>query len=171
MAFNLAPAGGRIQAGKTNQLYMIGALVFSALRSASQSIPTGTEAVANALQWDTVQLDALAAWNSQQPTRWTAPFAGWWTLSGSIALNGSAGGSTRDALWYINGSAPTAGRARTYAGTIVASPLTVEARTLPRLLAAGDYVELVPAHNAGAAVSTATGTYAPYMAVTYSGPA
>ncbi|MEU4091990.1 hypothetical protein [Streptomyces sp. NPDC026673] len=179
MAFNLAPAGGRIQSGKTNQLYMIGAVVFMAVRSTAQTITTATESSANAIQWDTIQLDALGGWNASQPTRWTAPFAGWFTLAGATAFNGPASGSTgtqRDALWFANGTNFAGGRSRTFADAdaIGATALTVEARPFPKLLAAGDYIELVAAQTTTGtttSIATATGTLAPYISITYSGPA
>ncbi|MGI5252768.1 hypothetical protein [Actinacidiphila glaucinigra] len=182
MALTLAPAGGRIQSGKTNQIFMIGAVVFSAVRSTAQTITRVTESSANAIQWDTIELDALGAWNASQPTRWTAPFAGWFTFAGATAFNAPASGSgvspgvQRDALWFANGGNFIGARSRTFAasGGVPAAgglALTIEARTRPKLLAAGDYVELVAVHDASASLATATGTLAPYMAVTYSGPA
>lgn len=164
-------AGQKVTAGTLDLNLMIGKLVFSAVLAASQTITTGAETTANACAWDTVAYDELGAWTAGSPTRWTCPLAGWWTVSGGVSFNGSASGSQRDAIWFINGANFTAGRARTYAETsISAVPLTVEARTMPLLLAVGDYVQLVPVHNIGSSIGTATGTLAPYMAVTYSGP-
>lgn len=166
-------AGQRVTAGALDFALMAGVTVFRAYRAAAQSISSGAESVANALVWDAIGLDLLSGWSAGTPTRWTCPVAGWWTLSGSISINGNSGGSNRDAVWFVNGSIITAGRARTFAETSISATLaiTVEARTLPVQLAVGDYVQLIPAHNIGAAEVTATGSAAPYMAVTYSGPA
>lgn len=164
-------AGQKVTAGSLDQLLMIGKVVFSATLAASQTITTGTETTANACAWDTINYDELGAWTAGSPTRWTCPLAGWWTLAGAVSFNGSSGGSQRDAIWFVNGVNITSGRARTYAETSIAAVgLTVEARTIPQLLAVGDYVQLIPVHNIGSSIGTATGTLAPYMAVTYSGP-
>ncbi|MFF4751834.1 hypothetical protein [Streptomyces sp. NPDC001270] len=178
MAFAVWQPGMTITAQRANLAAMIGAVVFAAARTTGQTIPSGTETAANALQWDSIDVDLLSGWSAANPSRWTVPVAGLWTLSGAISVNGTTTpGTTRDALWYVNGGALVSGRARTYAESgISSSPLTVEARTITKRLAAGDYVELVPAHNAnnaGTAVSlpTATGTFAPYANVTYAGPA
>lgn len=171
MAFQPLSAGQRLTAGTLNALLMIGADVFRAYLTASQIITSGTETAANACQWDQIDRDILGAWSSSNKTRWTCPAAGWWKLSGSTSFNGSTGGSQRDALWFVNGANITAGRARTFAETsISAVPLSVEARTLTVQLALGEYVELIPVHNIGSNIGTATGTLAPYMAVTYAGP-
>lgn len=164
-------AGQKVTAGGLDLTSMIGAIVFRAYLAAGQTIASGTEAQSNACQWDTIDYDRLGAWSNTHPSRWTCPLAGWWTFAGSISLNGSTGGSQRDAIWFLNGAGFGAGRARTFAETgIAATPLSVEARTLPLLLSVGDYIELIPVHNIGSNISTATGTLAPYMSVTYSGP-
>lgn len=164
-------AGARVTAGALDLQLMIGKTVFVAYRAVSQTITTGAETAANALSWDTISYDLLGAWSAGSPTRWTCPAAGWWSFSGSVGYNADTSGSNRDALWFTNGATITGGRARTFAESSIASlPLTVEARTMPLLLAVGDYVQLVPAHNATGSVGTATGTSTPYMAVTYGGP-
>jgi hypothetical protein len=53
---------------------------------------------------------------------------------------------------------------------IVSGALTVDARSIPRLMAVGDYVELIAGQNSGQALDTATGSYRPYISITYSGP-
>jgi hypothetical protein len=164
-------AGQKVTAGDLDLNLMIGALVFRAQRSTSQTITSGTQTPTNALSWDAIDYDRLGVWSAGNPTRWTSPIAGWWTFSGSVGLNGNATGTTRDALWFVNGATITAGRSRTFAETSISTdPITVEARTIPILLAVGDYVELVPAHNASGPIGSATGTQASYIAVNYSGP-
>jgi hypothetical protein len=175
MAYPAWAAGQRITAGGLSINDLIGQTVFRALRGTGQTITTGTENVANAIQWDTVDLDLLGGWTPASSTRWTVPFAGWWKFEGAVSFVGVTSpdtpGTLRDALWYLNGATVSAGRARSFSGTIGTSPMTVEARSIPYLLQPGDYVQLVPLQNASISVATGTGTYAPYMAVTYSGPA
>lgn len=164
-------AGMRITAGRMYETDLIGRAVFMANRSTVQSIATGAENVANALSWNTIDLDVLGGWNAANPTRWTAPFTGWWTFQGAVSFATSTSGIVREAVWFVNGSLASVGRSRPPQPSALGSgTLSVNARTFPYLLAAGDYVELVPAHNASAALNTATGSYRPYAAITYSGP-
>lgn len=164
-------AGMRATADRLYQTDLIGRLVFLANRGTNQTIPSGPDTAAQAIQWDTVDLDVLGGWSAGQPTRWTAPRAGWWQLVGAVGFDASTGGNTRECVWYVNGGGISMGRARTFGNTMASVPVTVEARTVPRLLQAGQYVELVAAHNAGVNVTTATGSYRPYIAITYVGPA
>ncbi|MEU9643592.1 hypothetical protein [Streptomyces sp. NPDC048188] len=164
-------AGMRTTAARLYETDLIGRLVFLANRATSQSIPTGADAAANALAWDAVDLDVLGAWSVGQPTRWTCPRAGWWMLQGAVGFNSSTAGTVRECCWYVNGGLISMGRSRPINQTgLVTGALTVDARAVPRLMAVGDYVELVPAHNVGNPLTTATGSYRPYIAITYSGP-
>lgn len=164
-------AGQRLTADAANAASEIGMVVFRAYRSSSQSITSGTETVSNAIVWDAIDLDRHGA-GAVSSSLWTAPFAGWWTLAGGVAFNGAASGTVRDALWYVNGALQAAGRARFAAasGSMPSAILTVEARTIPYLLSAGDTVQLVAAHDATGSQTTATGSFRCYMSVTYSGP-
>ncbi|MFD5050883.1 hypothetical protein ACFWMH_10630 [Streptomyces tendae] len=159
----------------TDRLYetdLIGRVVFLANRNASQTISSGGDTGSNALQWDAVDLDLLGGWNAGQPTRWTAPRAGWWTFQGAVAFNNSSAGTIRECCWYVNGGLISMGRSRPIVSSSIANTaLTVDARAVPRLMAVGDYVELIPAQNSGAAVDTATGSLRPYISITYSGSA
>lgn len=169
MAYTPFLAGQKVTAGALNSALLVGAVVFRAYRNTTaQTITNGTESTANALSWDSIGIDDLAGWSAGTPTRWTVPMTGWYTLAGSVAFSGDSTGSTRDALWFVNGAIVTADRARSAPS---AASHTVEARTLPQFLAAGQYVELVAAHNATGSINTATGTLASYMSVTYSRPA
>ena len=171
MPFTPFLAGMKLTGTRLNDAAMIGATVFLANRSTAQSIPNGGDAAANACIWDDVNLDLLGGWVSGSPTRWSVPRTGWWQLAGAVAFDASAGGTTRECVWYVNGGAIGMGRARTFGNTMSAVPVTVEARTLPQLLTAGQYVELVPAQNSGGALNLATGSYRSYIAITYAGPA
>ena len=171
MAFAPWLAGMRLTATRMNDAAMIGANVFLAYRSAAQSIGTGADAAVSAVSWDDVQSDLLGGWSSGSASRWTVPRTGWWTLSGAVAFDSNTGGTTRECVWYVNGSALGAGRARTFGNTMAAVPITVEARNLPQLLTAGDYVQLVPAQNSGVNLNLSTGSYRSYISIAYSGPA
>ncbi|WP_411132735.1 hypothetical protein [Streptomyces sp. 030-HV] len=163
--------GMRATADRMYDTDLIGRVVFLANRATNQSISSGADNVANALQWDEVNYDLLGVFNPAQPTRWTCPRAGWWTFQGAVGFNAAAGGTTRECCWYVNGGLISMGRARPISGTIAGNPLTVDARSVPRLMAVGDYVQLVPAQDSGSALLTATGSFRSYISITYSGPA
>lgn len=165
-------AGMKTTADRLYDTDLIGRVVFLANRATNQSISSGADSVANALQWDEVSLDVLGGFDPAQPTRWTAPRAGWWTLQGAASFNQATGGTTRECCWYVNGGLISMGRSRPIvSGGIANAPLTVDARSIPRLMSAGDWVQMVPAQDSGAALNTATGSFRPYISITYSGPA
>ena len=155
-----------------NRGFLIGRVVFYATRAAAQSITTGAPDPANALAWDTVDLNLLTGWDAGAATRWTCPLAGWWTLAGGVSFNASTSGTIRESAWYRNGSLVTGGRSRpVVSSAITGASLTVAVRTIPILLAVGDYIQLVPGQDTGGALNTATGSAVPFMSATYSGPA
>lgn len=166
-------AGQRITANDLNDASLPGKVVFRTYSGAGQSVPTRTtEMVADAIVWDSPQQDDYGGWSSSTPTRWTCMKAGMlWTLSGRLSFNGSIAGTLRQAIWYINGALPPAGRAVPVASSAISNAsLTVEAaeQTLP--LNVGDFVELVPLQNTGGPLAVATGSYRPIMAITCGGP-
>ncbi|MCM8550076.1 hypothetical protein [Streptomyces sp. STCH 565 A] len=166
-------AGMRTTADRLYDTDLIGRMIFFASRTTNQSIPSG-ESASSAMQWNVVDLDVLGGWDPAQPSRWTCPRAGWWNFQGAVAFNASSSGSVRECCWYVNGGLVGLGRSRPInTGSIANSYLTVDARSLPRLMAVGDYVELVPVHNSSDPnpLPTATGSASPYMTVTYCGPA
>lgn len=172
MAFAPTSAGQRLTAGTLNSLLLLGVTAFSAECNTAQSIPNrATEAVGDAVIWDNPpKIDLLGAWASGAPTRFTCPVVGEWTLGGSIGYNASAGGSLREAIWFVNGVLALQGRGAGVVSTaIAATALTVGARQITVQLAVGDYVELVPFQNSGGALALATGSLRSYMTATYTG--
>lgn len=166
-------AGQKVTASALNLALLTGVCVFRAYLTAGQSVPTrAAEAVGDALAWDTIDLDRFGGWSSASPTRYTVPLTGYWTPAGSVSYNNATTGTIREAIWFVNGSLATAGRAVPVAsGSISAVALTAEARGTPLLLNAGEYIQLVPLQNSSGALNTATGSARPYMSMTYSGPA
>jgi hypothetical protein len=163
--------GMRTTADRLYETDLIGRLVFLANRGANQSISSGGDTTANALKWDEVTLDIFGGWTAGQPTRWTCPRAGWWTFQGAVSFNSSTAGNVRECCWYVNGGLISMGRSHPInMSGIVSGALTVDARSIPRLMAVGDYVELIAGQNSGQALDTATGSYRPYISITYSGP-
>ncbi|MEU9654186.1 hypothetical protein AB0E00_35560 [Streptomyces sp. NPDC048110] len=163
--------GMRTTADRLYETDLIGRVVFLANRSTNQSISSGIDSTSNAIQWDAIDLDVLGGWEVGQPTRWTAPRAGWWTFQGAVGFNSSTGGTSRECSWWVNGGLISMGRAHPINNAISSGALTVDARSVPRLMAVGDYVELVASQNSGSALDTATGSYRPYISITFSGPA
>lgn len=173
MSFAPTLAGQKLTAGALNDLLLIGAMVFSTTANAgTQSIASrSAEVVGDAVQWDPPGVDLYGAWSSGAPTRFTVPKSGLWTLGGGIALNPSAGGTIREAIWYSNGALVTNGRAVGVASTAIANvALTTSARTLTAPFTVGDFIELVPLQNSGGPLLLATGSLRTYMTATYAGP-
>jgi hypothetical protein len=165
--------GQRLTADRLNAGFAIGRLVFKAYRDTAQSISNSTVGTtANALSWDSVELNTLGGWSASLPTRFTPPIAGWYALTGEAAFAGdSAPGSRRGATWLVNGAVAAAGTSVGFEGTITADEsMTSGARALPVELDGTEYVELAPFQDSGAALNTATGSLRPHIAVYYVGP-
>lgn len=172
MAFTPTLAGQKLTACALNDIALCGVTTFRAYCNTAQSIASRTtENVADAVIWDTIDLDLFGSWSSGTGTRWTCPKAGWWTFSGSVGFAGSSAGTLREAIWFQNGSLLGAGRGVSVVSTTIATTaLTAEARTLTLLCAAGDYIELIPLQNTGSALPLATSSLRSYMTATYAGP-
>ncbi|MEU6342227.1 hypothetical protein ABZ883_14945 [Streptomyces sp. NPDC046977] len=171
MPYPAYAAGAELTGADLSLSDLIGRTVFSATRDTAQSIATNTNpVVGNAISWETVEADLFGAWAAGNPTRWTAPFAGWWTLMGATAINAvaSSAGLARFNAWFINGSLAVAGSNRIAAAPSNATA-TTNARTRAYLLAAGDYVELIAGQDSSGAVNSSTGSLRPYIQVQFSG--
>jgi hypothetical protein len=125
-----------------------------------QSIPNGTP---TALTFDTVDIDTAGGWDSTLPTRWTAPVAGYYQISGGVSWLANAAGG-RAIRVRINGV--------NHAGSSVSTPgtaaidLRMPVRTVQALLNAGDYVELFVDQDTGGPLNVAiAGTWEPSMEV------
>lgn len=172
MTTNLVLAGQRSTATRLNDGFLIGRLVFFALRAAAQSISTGGTAgsTSNALSWDTVNVDELGGWSSGSPTRYTAAEAGWYTLTGSASFASDSSGTYRGSSWAVNGVNQTGGTSKPIVSAPVSTAIAIPAVTLPVQLAAADYVQLCPFHNATGSLNTDTGVRAPIVGIYYTGP-
>lgn len=163
-------AGQRLTTSLLNESDRIGRPIFKATRDAAQSISSNATAqAANAISWDNVMVDLMGGWSAGNPTRWTAPKACYVTLLGGVGFASSAAGTVRGASWFLNGAAFLASGATPIANVPAAVVATADARALPVLLAAGDYIELIPVQNSGAALNTATPNGRPYAAILYGG--
>jgi hypothetical protein len=70
--------------------------------------PTGTTSIPNsaltAVAWGSATVDNYGGWSvSPNPTRWTAPVAGWYYCAGVVQLAFNATGRRATAL-YVNGA-------------------------------------------------------------------
>lgn len=126
--------------------------VLAALRQTTlQSTANG--GVATALTFTTEDRDLLAAHdNSTNPSRWTCPITGWYTLTGAIGYAADGTGNYRGSQWLLNGTA-IAG-SYTSQRTHNTEPTMVNARATPVLITAGQYVELAAYHDGTGAVNT-----------------
>ncbi len=89
--------------------------------------------------------------NSTNPSRFTALYAGWYLLGGTVAVVASATGS-RGARWAVNGSAIAEGA--TLLPAIATVSTQVPAPVVQVYLNVGDYVELQGFQNSGGALNT-----------------
>lgn len=160
-----ARPGHRVTADRLNGWLLPGRTLFRATRDDAQSIGSGTNpSAADALIWQTIELDELEGWDAGQPTRWTCTRAGWYRLSGGVSFAGSTSGTVRAAGWLVTGAFYAGGHTR-----VAASPTntfaSLAARVITVQLAVGDYVQLAPGQNSGGTLDTGGGGTRPYMEV------
>lgn len=164
--------GMAMTADRLNDNNRIGAVVFVANRNSNQSISSGSDTVANAISWNEIELDVDGGWDAGDPTRWTAQEAGWYMAQGATGFNAATGGSFREAVWYVNGALASRSRSGLYfaTGSVPNTAMAIPGRDFPRLMEAGDYIELIAAQNSGSALNSATGSVRPHISITYVGP-
>lgn len=130
-------------------------------QSISNAAPTALTFGAEDLDDD---MDGASAHSTVTNTsRFTANYSGWYLCSGGVCFATDADGR-RGTRWAVNGTAINGSEAFLPAfGTATTS---VPSRTMLIFLTAGDYVELLAYHEAGAALNTAvTTTQQPHMTV------
>jgi hypothetical protein len=116
-------------------------------QAAAQSIPNGAW---TPLAFDTIDLDTHGVHLAAAPSRFTAPYAGWYALTGQSDWAANATGA-RELKFLINGGGTTLAKAMVMAVNGYDTALSVATECY---LSAGDYVELAAWQNAGAALST-----------------
>lgn len=124
--------------------------VLCQLRQASgQVIANNTT---TALTWDTEDVDTHNGHSTSSNTsRYVAPYAGWYEVSGAIYWD-AVGNGRRIATWFKNGTAVNGGET---AGVNSGSQsICYDARTMLIQLAVGDYVELRGYQESGGTLST-----------------
>lgn len=127
-----------------------GTAVVSCYQTAAQSIPDITYTPVS-MGSTVASVNAFGAWSSGSPTRFTAPWPGWYELSGAVAL-ASASGSIRYCSWrknatMISGSVTKMIIAAANATIVNGRSITVDA-------VAGDYFDICAYHNNGSSVNT-----------------
>lgn len=118
------------------------------------------------VSFDAEDWDTHAAHAGGTPTRFTAPLAGKYVLSGGVGFAVNATGS-RGCVWLKNGAQINGSQVM---GTNNGAILTtlIAAKTIPVQLAVGDYVELAGYQNSGAGLdTTVAGSDQSYMSVEY----
>lgn len=149
-----------------------GRLVFRATRDTSQSISNssaGNPDAANALAWETVDVDDLGGWSSGSATRYTCQLAGWYRVDAKASFNASTASVARTLGIYLNGTLVPAGHFRNAIVPSNTSHSLTGFITLP--LVAGDYVQMAPGQDSGGALNTATGGVRPLIEITFARPA
>lgn len=153
--------------------FVIGSLtetrvLFRARRSAAQSIPNASEAE---IEWDAIDVDTHSGWNSGFDTEWSAPFGGWYRLSGGVGFaSGGTGTGRRGCFWRKN-HAGIDGASVFQGGSGSTGNHAIPARGITVYLAAGDNVSLTAFQEQGSALNTAGAANAPSIDVEYLRPA
>lgn len=122
----------------------IGARVY---RSTVQSLTTGTD---TAISFNTERYDTAELWVVGQPTRLTAPIAGWYLIGGTIGFAANADTNMRQLILYLNGATAIAGHNEPAVTGVVTR---INAHAIYQL-AASDYVEMVGRQNSGGNLNT-----------------
>lgn len=165
--------GMRITESRINSGDLVGRLVFRATRDATQSISSTSLAnpdIANALAWETIAIDDLGGWSSGSATRYTCMLDGWYRISAKVSLDATATpGDARSLGIYQNGALAAAGHFRS--ALAVTNRVHTEHGFLTLSLVAGDYVQIVPGHSTGSALTSATGGARPAVEITFARPA
>ncbi|MFC9847799.1 hypothetical protein ACFWFF_01615 [Streptomyces sp. NPDC060223] len=160
-------------ADRLNSAALVGRVVFLATRDTAQSVPNSTDGnpvLSNAMIWESITLDDLGGWAAGSPTRYTCQLAGWYHLNGGISYAFNATG-LRAACWFESGALVPGGHGARSQATSGAGVAAVNARSIPVLLGVGDYIELAPGQNSGAALNTSTASARPHMSITFTGHA
>jgi hypothetical protein len=116
-------------------------------QAAAQSIPNGAW---TPVAFDTMDLDTHGVHQPANPSRFTAPNAGWYALSGQCDWVLNATGA-RELKFLINGGGSSLAKAMVMAVNGYDTALAVATESF---LSAGDYVELMAWQNSGGALST-----------------
>lgn len=115
-----------------------------AYRSSNQAITTGTS---TAVSFDSTRHNApLTMWNSGQPTRLVAPVSGVYSIFWQIIFEASTSGTYRQVMTRVNGSLFVADDIKP---PTAAPGYARGAGSTDHFLAAGDYVEIIVAHDRG----------------------
>jgi len=129
--------------------FLLNPPLFHGLQITAQSVSASTW---TAIALDSTTVDSYGGHsNTTNSSRYTAQVAGWYQVSGVLAINTNATGF-RAARLQINGAALPA--SDSYANNMGTNNTTVTTPTRLVFLNAGDYVELAGWQNSGGALST-----------------
>lgn len=157
---------------RANSAALMGRVVFKASRDTNQSISSTSQAnpdIANALAWETVSTDDLGGWSAGSPTRYTCQLAGWYKVDAKVGFNASTAGTARTLGIYIGTTLQPGGHFRT--ATTFTNQVHTQDGYLTVLLAVGDYVQIAPGQDTGAALLTSTGGVRPTIEIAFARPA
>jgi hypothetical protein len=142
-------------------------ILFEARRVAAQSIPNASE---TEIEWDTIDVDTHGGWAAGFETDWTAPFAGWYHLTGGCGwASGGTGTGRRGVFWRINHvGANGGGVLMSNVGSTGTHCIAARGITVP--LEAGDSVQLTSFQEQGSALNTVGGTQGPSISISYERP-
>ncbi len=130
--------------------------VFEGRQTVSQNIATSTSA---AITLDAEDIDSYNGHDAVTNTsRYTIQRAGRYQISGAIAYAPNATGG-RHAEIFVNGTIINGGSANAQAITAAGTTTRVASRTITKLLAVNDYVELYAFQTSGSLLATAVSSF------------
>lgn len=118
------------------------------LQTSIQAIPSNAQTPIN---WDTEVPDSVDGHSGTNPSRYTAVYAGWYQVSGTVTFAANVTG-IREIGILVNGAPFAGASASAQATAVVVGPAVT-----PQLayLNVGDYVELYCYQNSGGSLNTA----------------
>jgi hypothetical protein len=116
-----------------------------AIRSSDQTITTG---ITTTINWNSAAYDSHGFWSGANPTRLTAPWLGFYTISTTISWNSTTSGTSRRTGIAINGTIEEQQRHRLENITDTEA-LRQNCSAAGVQLSAGGFAEIQVFHNAG----------------------
>lgn len=127
--------------------WYLGAPMIVWRQSASQSVPNGGWIPLN---FDTIDLDTHGVHSTANPSRFTAPYAGWHAVTAQCDFAANAAGA-RELKFALNGGVVSDAKAMTMAVNGYDTALSVATEVY---LSQGEYLEIWAWQNSGAALAT-----------------
>lgn len=127
----------------------VGRFVARLRRDANQSVNDNTQ---TPIIWDTIDEDPLVGWDAGDPTRWTPPVAGWYTIIGRAVFAANAT-SRRYVAVRFNGSTTSPPGSVTSVQTPATGTCQIHTQAVIEFNGTTDYVEVNVLQNSTGALN------------------